>query len=171
MRYFLKPQSHRNRQAGFSMLEILISLVIIAIAMLGAAGIQLNVLRLNKGSQTRTQAIFLASDIAERMEANKAGAVAGNYSLTVTNVTPSASAKLCDQTVCSSSEMAAWDLYEWGTTVSTFLPQASWSITTAAVANPITYTIQINWKDRSDVDSVATGTITNSYTSTRTLSN
>jgi type IV pilus assembly protein PilV len=153
------------------MIEILISLVIIAIAMLGAAGIQLNVLRLNKGSQSRTQAIFLASDMAERIEANKAAAVAGNYSLALTSASSVATTN-CMAQACDSPTLASWDLSAWGQSISTLLPQASWSITPdAAPANPITYTILIRWVDRSDVDSVATGTIVNSYTSTRTLSN
>jgi type IV pilus assembly protein PilV len=152
------------------MLEILISLVIIAVAMLGAAGIQLNVLRLNKGSQSRTQAIFLASDIAERMEANKAAAVAGNYSQTLTSTSATAPTD-CSATACTSANLAAWDLSQWGQTISTALPQASWSITTPTVANPITYTILIKWIDRSDVNSVASGSIVDSYTATRIISN
>jgi type IV pilus assembly protein PilV len=112
--------------------------------------------------------------MAERIEANKTAAVAGNYLLTLTKVAPSVTAKLCDQAACSPAELATWDLYKWGTTVSTFLPQASWSITLpagGAVGNPITYDININWVDRSDVDSVATGTVVNSFKATRTISN
>jgi len=171
MSHYPTPQAQKIRQHGFSMLEVLISLVIIAVAMLGAAGLQLNVLRLNKGSQSRTQAIFLASDMAERMEANKVAAVAGNYAQVLTGVA-TVSPTDCSTTACNSATLAAWDISQWGQTISTLLPQASWSITpTPAVANPITYTIFIQWKDRSDVSTVTSGTIVDSYTTTRTISN
>ncbi len=170
MSHHLNPHAPKAKQTGFSMLEILISLVIIAIAMLGAAGIQLNVLRLNKGSQSRTQAIFLASDMAERMEANKAGAVGGNYSLALTSAS-SVAATDCTAQACDAPTLAAWDISQWGQTISKALPQASWSISTAAVANPITYSIVIKWVDRSDVNTVATGAIVESFTATRTISN
>jgi len=170
MNHRLKRQIIGTGQSGFSMLEVLISLVIIAIAMLGAAGLQLNVLRLNKGSQSRTQAIFLVSDMAERMEANKVAAVAGNYSQALTNASGVAATD-CSTSACDAPTLAAWDISQWGQTISTVLPQASWSITTQAVANPITYTLYIQWIDRSDVSTVTSGSIVDSYTTSRTISN
>ena len=65
------------KQQGFSMLEILITLVIVATALFGTAGMQINAMRMNKGAEFRTQAVLLASDMADRMEANKVAAIAG----------------------------------------------------------------------------------------------
>jgi type IV pilus modification protein PilV len=69
-------------QQGFSMLEILITLVIVATALFGTAGLQTYALLVGKDGQNRTQAIFLATDLLDRIEANKSsitGSVAGNY--------------------------------------------------------------------------------------------
>jgi type IV pilus assembly protein PilV len=176
MRHYLKSIASKVRQNGFSMIEILISLVIIAIAMLGAAGLQLNVMRLNNGSQSRTQAIFLAADMVERLEANKVGAVAGSYNMptTWTNAS-SAAATDCTTTTCDSTNLAAWDISMWGQSIVSLLPNACWGVTTTAVANPITYTIQIGWLDHSDslanVTANACNTYVNQYTTTRTISN
>lgn len=170
MRRNFKPFASSVTQHGFSMLEILITLVIIAVAMLGTAGLQLNALRLNKGSQFRTQAIFLASDMAERMEANKAAAVLGTYAIAATNAV-SVAATDCTAAACDSASLAAWDKSRWEASVSDLLPQASWTISQTTAGNPSTYSIVIRWIDRSDVKTVTSGTIVDSYTATRTIGN
>lgn len=153
------------------MLEILVTLVIVAIALLGTAGLQLNAMRVGKGGQFRTQAIFIASDMVERMEANKAEAILGTYAVAATSAV-GAAATLCDAAACTSAQLAAWDINQWGTNITNVLPQPTWSITTAGVANPITYTIVISWTDRGNVTDRRTNTvagIVDTYTATRTL--
>ncbi len=164
----LKLFAPNTTQRGSSMLEILVTLVIVAIALLGTAGLQLNAMRVNKGGQFRAQAIFMASDMAERMEANKAESILGTYAVAATSAI-GAAAILCDAAACSSTQLAAWDIRQWGTNITNVLPQPTWSITTAGAANPITYTIVINWTDRSNVKTVASGGIVDTYTATRTL--
>jgi len=170
MRYNLKLSAPNAAQRGFSMLEILITLVIIAIALLGTAGLQVNAMRMNKGSQFRTQAIFLASDMAERMEANKAEAILGTYAVAATSAV-GAAATNCAAAACNSAGLAAWDINQWGTSITNVLPQPSWSITQTVAGNPSTYSIVINWTDRSHVKSVASGGIVDTYTATRTIGN
>lgn len=155
-------------QHGFSMLEVLITLVIIATALLGTAGLQMYAMRMGQSGQFRTQAVFLASDISERMEANKAAAVAGNYALALTSVS-SVAATDCAATLCNSTQLASWDLSQWGASISNLLPQATWQITQTTAGNPSTYSIVISWTDRSS-DKASHGE-TFSHTATRTISN
>lgn len=152
------------------MLEILITLVIVAIALLGTAGLQINAMRVNKGGQFRTQAIFLASDMAERMEANKTEAVLGTYAVAATSAV-SVAATNCAAAACNSAGLATWDISQWGTAISNVLPQPSWSITQTVAGNPSTYSIVISWTDRSNVKTVASGGIVDTYTATRTIGN
>ncbi|MDD2685618.1 MAG: type IV pilus modification protein PilV [Gallionella sp.] len=178
-------------QLGFSMLEVLITLVIIATALLGTAGLQAYALKSGQSSQLRNQAIFLASDIAERMEANKAGAVAGNYTLAATSSVSVAPAVDCSNTSCDPSELAAWDVFQWESNFATLLPQvSSWEISSPACTGvaPLpslcNYTIFVAWSDRridttyaafnaaSSVGINATGTSELfSYTTTRSIAN
>lgn len=177
MRYRLRPRpsvpgSRNIAQRGFSMLEVLITLVIVATALFGTAGLQLYAMRMNQSGQFRTQAIFLASDIAERMEANTAAAVAGNYALPLTSTTGTATVN-CAAADCTETALADWDLVQWGNTVFSLLPGASWQITQTAIGNPSTYEIVINWTDRRTNTQYATSGTgeTLAYTSTRTIRN
>lgn len=55
---------------GFSLLEVLIAVLILAIGILGAASLQLSALRYHSGSLHATQASLLANDLLERVRAN-----------------------------------------------------------------------------------------------------
>lgn len=160
------------RQHGFSLLEVLVTLAIIAIALLGTAALQAKAMQLNQGGQFRAQAVFLVADIAERMEANKAGAVAGAYVLSSGDTQPSMTTD-CSSAACNSAALATYDIVQWKDTVAAVLPQSSWSIARTAVGNPSTYTIAVSWVDRrSNVTYATTGSgETFTYTATRTIFN
>lgn len=64
--------SSSNRQKGLSLIEVLISVFILAVGLLGLAAMQLQSLKYTQGSQWRSQANFLAYDIVERIRANRA---------------------------------------------------------------------------------------------------
>ena len=155
-------------QHGFSMIEVLVTMVIIATALLGTASLQLYAMRVNQGGQFRTQAVFLASNMAERMEANKQEAINGRYILANTTVadTPDTS---CATNTCSAANLAAYDLNQWGNSIAELLPQPSWQISRITAGNPSTYNIIIRWTDRSS-DKTSHGE-TFSYTATRTIGN
>ncbi len=162
------------------MIEVLVTLLIISLALLGTAGLQAYSMRLNQGSQFRTQAVFLVSDLAERMEANRQAAIAGTYATPASGV-PTAINNGCTVGVCSAVELAAYDLSQWQNAVSTTLPQSEWTVTQTTAGNPSTYTIRISWVDRmvdtaqsfvagSDVGVNAAGTGERFfYTATRTV--
>lgn len=163
----------RRAQRGISMIEILVTMLIISVAMLGAVGLQMQALRMNQGGQFRSQAVFLAGDLAERIEANKDAAIAGSYVVTVPTAATAvaAAAKDCKTVTCTGTELAADDLYEWGTALRSVLPQSTWSVTQTTTGNPSTYTIVINWIDRVANTTYASATTseTFSYTATRTV--
>lgn len=158
-------------ERGFSMIEVLISLVVIAIALLGAAALQLQALKMGKGAATRMHAVTLAVEIAERMEANKSAAVSGSYAVAL-STTARTVAKDCVSSTCSATELATADLGAWEARLIAALPSASWAITNTTTGNPSTYQIVVNWQDRRENTTYSTtGTSeTYSYTSTKTVS-
>ena len=64
----------RGRQAGMTMLEVLITLVILAFGLLGLAGLHLKIQTLDMEAYQRAQAILLLRDMVERIKANSANA-------------------------------------------------------------------------------------------------
>jgi type IV pilus assembly protein PilV len=169
---------HRGRGApgketGFSMIEVLISLVLIAVAMLGAANLQLQALKLGKGAAFRMHALTLAMEIGERMEANKTGAVTSPSPYeTATSTAARTVGKDCTGVPCTATELANFDLGSWESSLVTNLPAASWSITNTTPGNPSTYSIVVSWTDRRDSNTYATTGTTEafSYTAVRTVS-
>jgi type IV pilus assembly protein PilV len=161
---------HLNKsQLGFSMIEILITLVIIATALLGTAGLQLFAMKVGKSGESRIQAVFLVSDIAERMEANKLGATAGNYVVAAASA-PSVAGTDCAAVSCDAPTLAAWDINQWGSAIiSSGIKEPSWQIQQTGAGNPSTYVIRINWAERS-TDKLQRGD-TLSFTATRVVSN
>ena len=66
-------QLYRSRQAGMTLIEVLIALLILVISLLGAAGIQLNALKYTGSALMSTQASFIAYAMLDRMRANLNG--------------------------------------------------------------------------------------------------
>lgn len=128
------------------MLEILITMLISSLALVGAALLSVQSLKLNHGARYRGQAVMLSNDIGERIEANKTAATDGAYAVaTDTTVT---SSKDCKSSPCSASELATSDLADWIVQMGRALPGASWTITQTAFGNPVTYQISVSWLDR-----------------------
>ena len=160
--------SRAPKQHGFTMLEILVTLFLLTMWLLASAGVQSSSLQYTKAAQFRTQAVYLATELAERMQANKTSAVAGTY---VHSGGSGTSPKNCVTATCLPDELAAFDVAEWDGRVTAVLPNATVSVTTAGAANPITYTILISWTDRrTDRTYSAGGTSESfSYTATKTI--
>lgn len=134
--------------AGFSMIEVLVTLLIVSLALLGTAGLQAYSMRLNQAGQFRSQAVFLVADLSERIEANKAQAVAGAYVL-ATSGAPNAPNTTCATGACNAAQLVAYDLSQWQNAVSRALPQSTWTVAQTVGGNPSTYTITVSWVDRS----------------------
>lgn len=142
--------NRKSGQSGFSMLEILITLVVVATALLGTAGLQLYAMKVGKNSEMRTHAILLASDLAERMEANKPAAILALYA--ASSAAAVSSVMDCSASACNSDNLAEFDLSEWEAAVQNTLPQSNWNVIATVSGTPPTvvasYDIRIGWADR-----------------------
>lgn len=114
---------------GFSMIEILVAILVLAIGVLGAAGMQLVAMRTSTHSDLHTQAYQLATEIADRIRANDAvmrSPSASNPFLSVDysagGATPTAPATTCFTTSCNPDQLAAFDLFEFQTRVFSSFP-------------------------------------------------
>jgi len=66
----MQTPKHIRDQSGFSLVEVLITVVLVSIGLLGLAGLQLTSVQNSNSSGERFIATTLAQDILERMRAN-----------------------------------------------------------------------------------------------------
>ena len=74
----------KKSQSGFTLIEILVSVVVAAIGLLGVARLQMATLQNNNSSQYRSIAIQIASDLLERMRSNQDGVNLSAYNRVAT---------------------------------------------------------------------------------------
>ena len=157
------------KHKGFTLVEILVSLLILSVGMLGMAGLQISGMRNSATSSYRTDATQLSYDIVDSIRANTL-AVDGNVFEEIevdhddTLVDPQKSCLQTSTTAtvssCTSAEMAAVDLYDWITRVRQKLPNASVSIQCNDLDGTdgddctefSTHTIMLSWDENVDGD-------------------
>ncbi len=141
---------HRSRtESGFTLLEVMVALVIFSIGMLGLAGIQAEGIQSNNTAYLRTIAMQHAYNISDLIRANTDDA--GNVDSTFDNVTSSVGSAptSCIQAAtggapdCTTSQMAAFDLYHWKKQIQDTLPSGRATI----VNNGGVYEITIMWDE------------------------
>lgn len=129
-----------NKNTGFTLIEVLIAMLVLAVGLLGLAGLQATSLKNNQSAYNRSQATQLAYDLADRMRANVAGKT------TYTTGTATATAACLTTAGCSKEAMAENDLKEWNDAITATLPAGTGTI----VVNAGVFTITINWDDNRD---------------------
>jgi|CXWL01.1.fsa_nt_gi type IV pilus assembly protein PilV len=92
----------RHHQGGVGLIEVLVSVLVVTVGLLGAAALQATAMRNNQGSYERTQNSILTQGIFDAMRANMAGVAANGYSTGGWVCTAPASADL------ASSDIARW---------------------------------------------------------------
>ena len=159
-----KVRASYTRNAGFSLVEILVTVLILAIGLLGLAGLQMRGLKNNHSAYMRSQATQLAYDLTDRMRANPVGITGGAYN----NPTLASTPPDCVTNACSAADMAAYDFAHWlgGITgdrngISDHLPNGTGVVCLDATPNDNAcdntgsiYAIKISWSDRESGDSV-----------------
>jgi type IV pilus assembly protein PilV len=68
-------------EKGLSLIEVLISVVVLSLGLLGMASLQLNALKNNQSTYQRTQAVMLTYFMLDAMRANRDGASKGEYDM------------------------------------------------------------------------------------------
>jgi type IV pilus assembly protein PilV len=102
------------RSRGVTLIEVLVTMVITAVGLLGLAGMQVRGLSIQKDAHGRSIATQLALDLADRMRSN-VGAVA-DYTFTTTYPTGTVTMPVapdCETATCTATQQAQFDVARW----------------------------------------------------------
>lgn len=142
----MRIPSSARRQRGFTLVEILVTVVLISVGLLGIAALQLTTLRGNQEAYVRSQASVLAADILDRMRANQAAFRSGKYDV-LYNGTGDAATR------------AGLDLAEWQQSIDRTLPGGAEAAAGSVqrTANTQIVTVTIRWVERATGDGTVNG--------------
>ena len=142
----LKKPVHKSAQAGFSLIEAMIALSLLAIGLLGQMSLQMESIANNQSAYMRSQASFLANDILDRMRSNEWGVendlyVASGTDLDTDNTHSSPG---CIDSVigCTPTQLALEDKAEWASNVTELMTNGRGVV---SVDGSGMYTITITW--------------------------
>ncbi len=125
-------------QQGFSMLEVLIAVLVFSLGMVGLAGLLIYSIQSNHVAYLRTQATYLAHNMADRMAANPAAVWDGDYGTPAASTQFPVAASTADCAAgCTPDELAAVDMAQWSTQLTTFLPKVTGAIACSQAGIPI----------------------------------
>ncbi len=147
---------------GFALVEVLVAVVILAVGLLGLAGLQASSLGNNQSAYNRSLATQLAYDIADRMRANVVNArlmassaycvgaplCVGPTPLSVASCGAPPGATVAG---CTSVQMARNDIFEWNRDINTAFGSNATRTISVTVATGV-FTITISWDDDHDGD-------------------
>ncbi len=144
----------RAGQRGLSMIEILVSLTIVAFGLLGLAGMQARSMSMSKDSTDRKAAAEIAAQMAERMQANFDGFRRGRYTLSMDPLTAGPTFNNCQNAQeCTELEVADRDLAQWAIELRRRLPVSGAYITVRPDGSSATVTIA--WQESQAANTAA----------------
>lgn len=170
------PGQSTRRQKGIGVIEVLIALVLVSFGVLGMAGLQLTGMKHSAGGFNRSKATLFAENLSARMRTNPeavndsayapfdSGAV-GGISCSTKPVPYCQASKDVDAAECTSTQMAAFDLYSvacgsWSSAdkavdgVADSLPNGRLQVTCddAPCLDNSSYTVLISWSENTGQD-------------------
>lgn len=147
-----------RHQSGTTLIEVLTSILILSVGVLGMISVQSSAMRFLQSSRSQGEAALLVNDLADRMRANSAIATSDNVYVhsfedsSSGDDTQTSSVKSCVDNACSRTELAAYDLDQWQQQLADALPGCSAAVertATAGTGGATTddFLITVRWDD------------------------
>lgn len=161
-RHRYRPPPHAMR--GFTLLEVLVAILVVALGLLGLAKMEALAISNTQISSSRSLIALQASSLGAAMQGNKgywaagvapatfstAGSVVTDSTNVLTQtVTPCASATAPTAPVCTPAQLAAYDLQTWAANMAAQFPSYAANFTCNNVAGaPVSCVITITWSEK-----------------------
>jgi type IV pilus assembly protein PilV len=121
-------------EAGVGLIEVLVSLLILSVGILGIVSLQTRALQLNQGVLYQSRANVLAYDILDRMRSNQSQV--DSYQIGLDDAKPAYTDCQTSTANCSPGQMIDFDLGTWREEVESVLPGGKSSIVRTGGAQP-----------------------------------
>ena len=155
-KYFFTGITYKKTQSGVTLIEVLVSILLMSFALLGMAALQAESISQQVGATTRSNLSSLTSDIADRMRSNLSRApgydlasgtptfaISASYAGQATNL--AAPTTDCAATTCTAAQRETYDLTTWRRKVRSELPRGS-ALISGTVQDGVAVTIM--WFDK-----------------------
>lgn len=140
----MKSKRFNKLQRGLSLIESLIALVVLAVGVMGLAGLQARMLVESRTANHRAVAIGFIDDLSNRMLLNRDAAMANNYAMAWSDPNILKDKNDCIASVCIGADLAKYDLKQWLLALNAALPNANANIFPSAT-DPRQIGIAVAW--------------------------
>ena len=114
----------KRKKEGFTLIEVLVSVMVFSFGLLGIAGMMTISVRNNHNGYLRSQANFFAENMVDRMRANPVALWNGIY----TGTAAEGSSTCVPGNECNYNELATFDMEQWAQTLRLSLPNGQGTI-------------------------------------------
>lgn len=128
-----------HRQRGTTLIEVLVSMMLLAVAVIGFAALQVRALHTTNTAVYRAQAVGIAQELAEKVRAN--------YSqLAAYRIWEELPAENCQAIACSPAQMVAYDIQTSKTLAAAALPNGKVTARPCSAVNAL-MCIYVSWNE------------------------
>lgn len=156
----MKRNAFRMRSQGLTLIEVLVALTVLSLGLFGLAALQTHSIAMSQSSYYRGIAADLATDLADRIHANRSPFVTSstaetgaayppNFANCPQNTSSPDSDPACSaQAAGHSAFLVSEEMGEWNQALRTQLPNATYALTATTASNYVyRYTLSITWTD------------------------